>query len=124
MQNSTLPFSLCPQRSSSSHTWGNEAELRVTHAAPSLSHIQWEFRITLGMLTLAKRSQAAGGALLAAQGDMQVEECLSCPIFHVFPPSGLSKPPLSVTLSFTCLRAQGPALRGLTVLKNNKEYNS
>lgn len=72
---------------------------------PLLCHSRWEFQITLGMLTLARRSQVAGGALLSVQGDMQVEECLLCPIFHVFPPSGLSKPPFSVALGFSCLRA-------------------
>lgn len=76
------------------------------------------------MLTLAKRSQAAGGAPPAARGDMQVEECLSCPIFHVFPPSGLSKPPLSDTkfLLSQSIRVQGPAaLQGLAVLKKNNK---
>lgn len=40
--------------------------LRVTDEPPSLSHSQREFQITLGMLTLARTAQAAGGALLAA----------------------------------------------------------
>jgi len=38
------------------------------------------------MLTLARTAQATGGALLAHQGDLQVEQGLQCPVFHV-PPS-------------------------------------
>lgn len=44
--------------------------------SPLLCHSTWGFQITPGMLTLARTSWATGGALLAHQGDLQVEQCL------------------------------------------------
>ena len=80
-----------------------------------------------GTLTLARTAQVAGGALLAAQGDLQVEECPLCPVFHVSHPAGLSKPPRSVTASFSCLRACVKSQRTCCTtshsLKNNSNKN-